>query len=236
MTAPAEAQLPRRPWQVRDLFIGGALFIALFAAVIVAVALADPDGGNDVALAVLTAAFEFGLGGIVGVLALWRRVGLRELGFRRPARWSPLVAAWLGAYVVIVVYQVAVAALEEAGVDMSNFNEGNAIPVEDERSTLALVILGIGVVAGAPLGEELFFRAFLYRGMRVVWRMGLALAVSGFLFGAFHVNLSVLVPYTLVGMLFAWAYEDTGSLWTAIAAHAAVNGLAFALLVAGVEE
>jgi hypothetical protein len=82
--------------------------------------------------------------------------------------------------------------------------------------------------------EELFFRGLLFRGLHTAWSMFPALLVSGFLFGAFHQNLAVLIPFTFIGMLFAWAYEETGSLWTPILAHAAVNGLAFVLSVSGV--
>ena len=54
-----------------------------------------------------------------------------------------------------------------------------------------------------------------------------AALLSGLLFSAFHVNLSVLLPFTLVGALFAWGFEASGSLWTSIAAHFLVNGLGF---------
>ena len=35
-----------------------------------------------------------------------------------------------------------------------------------------------------------------------------------------------MVQYFVPGFLFTWAYDHSGSLWTAIAAHAAVNALA----------
>ena len=55
------------------------------------------------------------------------------------------------------------------------------------------------------------------------WRL------ADWLFGVFHVNLSVLVPFSFVGALFAWAYEESGSLWVTIAAHAGFNGVSFAV-------
>ena len=45
-------------------------------------------------------------------------------------------------------------------------------------------------------------------------------------------NLAVLIPFTVVGALFAWGFEASGSLWTSIAAHVLVNGLGFAATLA----
>jgi uncharacterized protein len=49
-----------------------------------------------------------------------------------------------------------------------------------------------------------------------------------------HFNVSVVVPFFAIGVLFAWIYRKSGSIWTPIAAHAIFNGLSFAVTVAGV--
>jgi membrane protease YdiL (CAAX protease family) len=46
----------------------------------------------------------------------------------------------------------------------------------------------------------------------------------------------VFLPFAFIGALFAWGYEESDSLWIPIAAHALVNGLSFALSVAGVGD
>jgi membrane protease YdiL (CAAX protease family) len=99
-----------------------------------------------------------------------------------------------------------------------------------------MVVLGVAVVLVAPLSEELFFRALVFRGLRGYWRLLPSLAVSGVLFGAFHGNVSVVLPFAFIGALFAWGYEESDSLWIPIVAHALVNGLSFALSVAGVGD
>jgi membrane protease YdiL (CAAX protease family) len=63
--------------------------------------------------------------------------------------------------------------------------------------------------------------------------MPIAYMISGAVFALFHLNLSVIVPFALIGVIFAWAFWNSGSLWTTIGAHAAVNGLSFAFAVAG---
>ena len=59
---------------------------------------------------------------------------------------------------------------------------------------------------------------------------------SGLLFSAGHLNLGGLIPLALVGMLFAWSYSRTGSLWTPIYAHLIFNLVSFVALTAIVQS
>ena len=220
--------LPRL-WLQRDLWAGGGVTVGAFLVLIAAVtitALGDNDIGPTVG-AVATLLFELTLGVTVVLLALGRGLGRADLGFARPKRWGPLASAWLGAYAILLSYQAALFVLEALGVPTGLLEEGNAVPLDDDVAAHVVVILGVAVVVAAPFGEELMFRALLFRGMRGFWRLMPAMALSGLLFGLFHVNLSVLVPFTFVGALFAWAYEQSGSLWVTIAAHAGFNGASF---------
>jgi hypothetical protein len=89
------------------------------------------------------------------------------------------------------------------------------------------------VVVVAPVAEELFFRGLIFRALVARVPLPVAYAVSGLVFAGFHLNVAVLVPFALIGVIFAWAFWNSGSLWTTIGAHAAVNGLSFAFAVAG---
>jgi membrane protease YdiL (CAAX protease family) len=209
------------------LLIGGTLGLGLVLGVYAAVSGADVERG--VAAAALTLAFELGLGGIVALLAWRRRLGPRALGFVRPRRLAPLWLALGGVYVSLIAYQLLLDALAELGLDVSGLGEGNALPIEEGASRAELALLGLSVVVGAPLGEELFFRGLLFRGLQGLWGWWPALGGSALLFAAFHLNVSVLVPFLAVGALLAWAYRASGSLWVPIAVHAAFNGVSFAL-------
>ncbi|MSQ36172.1 MAG: CPBP family intramembrane metalloprotease [Dehalococcoidia bacterium] len=232
---PLEAAGPAPPcgeWRSSDLLLGAALLAASIVGLtaLLAVYAADLDGGGVTAAATL--AFEVGLGGIVALLA-WRR-GLRprDLGFVRPRRWRPLGLAWAGVYVALVAYQLVLALIAQLGVDTSGLSEGNALPLGDDVGAVKLSLLALSVVVGAPLGEELFFRALLYRGLRRLWGVLPGIAASAVLFAGFHLDLSVLVPFVLVGALLAWSYEASGSLWVPITVHALFNGASFALQLA----
>ncbi|MED5568055.1 MAG: CPBP family intramembrane glutamic endopeptidase, partial [Chloroflexota bacterium] len=54
-------------------------------------------------------------------------------------------------------------------------------------------------------------------------------------FSSFHIlfSIGVLVPIFVTGMLLAWLYHRTGSLWPGIAAHAGLNALAVSALILG---
>lgn len=228
-----------RDWRVRDVVLGFALVPVAFIAIVgivMALGMVTADGALNPTAAVLsTLAFELALAGIVLLLAARRGLSAAGLGLVWPRRWGPLFAAWLGSHAIIVVYTLLVMGLGSLGVDVERFEGGNSLPISPDSSGGMLVLLGITAVLAAPVCEELFFRGFLYRAFRGFWSVLPALALSGLLFGLFHLNLGVVIPFVLVGALFAWSTEASGSLLTSIGAHMLVNGLAFAAAVAGVE-
>ena len=184
------------------------------------------DGVNGMGAAAIVG-FNLILVATVLLLAARRGITAAELGLVRPRAWGPMAIAWFGAYVILICYVAGIALLDTLGLPVEAFEGGNTIDFDHSRVAL-VVVLGIATVIGAPLSEELLFRGLLFRGLRGYWRSLPAMALSGALFGIFHVNLAVLVPFSAIGALWGWAYEESGSLWTTIAAHAGVNGVAFA--------
>ncbi|MBD5147763.1 MAG: CPBP family intramembrane metalloprotease [Oscillibacter sp.] len=102
------------------------------------------------------------------------------------------------------------------------------------QPTLLIVILA------APFVEEVLFRGLVFGGLRNNSRW-IAYLISCLLFAAMHVwqatgtipsveNLPLmsqsLIQYLVPGLVFAWAYERSGTLWTSVALHAAANALA----------
>lgn len=80
--------------------------------------------------------------------------------------------------------------------------------------------LSLFILAG-PIFEELFFRALLYRFLQTVMPTSLAILVSASMFAFMHG--AWLSPQLIGGIIFALAYEQSKSLWVAIALHAAAN-------------
>jgi len=72
-----------------------------------------------------------------------------------------------------------------------------------------------------PLFEELFFRALLYRFIRTVTTMPIAIIISSSLFAIMHG--SWLSPQLIGGIIFALAYEQSKNIWVAVVLHMAAN-------------
>lgn len=239
--APPPA-IEARLWRVRDLLLGPLLFgLGVMVGIAVAVAMArsgSTDRGDPtvtLVFATQTLLVEAWAGLLVLLLAARRGVSLRDLGLRTPPAWGWVMLAVVSAYGALTAYYLALFLVESlTGWDLAGLRQGNGIPEGIARTPLILVVMGLALVAAAPLGEELFFRGLFYRGLAGLTRPWIGLVVSGVAFSLVHVNLGVALPFAVIGMVFAAVYRASGSLWTSIAAHAIVNGMGFVAYVYGV--
>ena len=167
--------------------------------------------------------------GIAAGFAIWRyRLGWDALGLRpfdRNLWWWPFVAA-AGALAAVMAYSAVLIAFgaEQAAPQQEDLEE-----ILGDRAVLPLAALAVVFVA--PLSEEVFFRGFIFAGLIRPFGPAGAMVASGLLFGVFHVtgvdSLGVVLPFSLIGALFAWLYYRTGSLWPAVATHFLFNVVGF---------
>ena len=116
---------------------------------------------------------------------------------------------------------------------VSNLNDVTIVAQIDyvPRTTMLIIVLL------APFVEEVLFRGLLFgwlaeRSTAVAYVVSAALYAFGCLWqvlagGATTASLLVLAQYMVPGLIFAWAYGRSGSVWPAVIVHAAVNALAF---------
>jgi membrane protease YdiL (CAAX protease family) len=83
----------------------------------------------------------------------------------------------------------------------------------------------------APVWEELFFRGMFYPVVRRLAGARLSIAVTAAAFASLHGNLSQFAPIFVLGVLLAYLYEKTHSLWSCIAAHAVFNTASILVLM-----
>jgi len=139
--------------------------------------------------------------------------------------WAPGIA-------VAVVYLLIGAYIRLIDASSIDALKGEpAVLDATSRDGLALALYAITTVVAAPLGEELFYRGFVFAGF-ASWGFWPAAAVSSALFALSHLDASTLIPFTLVGITLCWLYWRSGSLWDAIAFHGMFNLLSFILLLA----
>jgi membrane protease YdiL (CAAX protease family) len=99
---------------------------------------------------------------------------------------------------------------------------------------LALMIVFALVVA--PVAEELVLRAGLFRFLRTRTPRWVAFVSSASLFALLHANWASSLPLFLLGLVFAIAYERTGSLAVPILAHALFNLNSLLLVLGGTAQ
>ena len=230
-------------WRASDLALGLLLVLVGLGGLIgIGVALATVldvgDPAEDAAAALLSAIIGFGfevwLGVLVLLLALRRGITGTDFGFDAPHNWRLVSIGVLGAWTVILVYGIGLALIQEVtGADLGQFTEGNALPESSARTAAVWAALGLSIVVAAPLCEELFFRGFLFRAFDTLQGTRVAYVLSGLGFALFHFNVSVVLPFWVIGVLFAWIYRKSGAIWTPIAAHAIFNAVSFAVTIAG---
>ncbi len=205
-----EGSLRRRIWRRSDVLLGAlAILIGFLALVLVSLLVAVVTGktesdGADIPGTLITLGFESLLGVIVLLLAARRRLPLRQLGLRSLPAAGLAVGALVGSYGTFILYQLALDALARAGLDTSAFGKGNPLPTGPDTGAVTWVLLGFAVVVVAPVAEELFFRGLVFRAAAGVLPLWPAYLLSGLTFAAFHLNLSVLVPFTLVLGIALW--------------------------------
>lgn len=152
------------------------------------------------------------------VLAGRRNLSVRELGWRRaPLRWllGALPLTLLGLAVAGALAGVAQALLPHA-------QNSQCVTVQQQYGHSILLALPV-VCLAAPIVEETVFRGVLYRWLRGVMPVGAAMVLSGAIFAFAHAVTLLFLPLLGLGVLLAWIYERSGSIWPGVLVHALFN-------------
>lgn len=235
------APLPRgAAWGLREVLQGIGLAVAtyLFLGIIVGAAvwaIAGDIEGTPLVIGGLVGIlfFDAALLGIAYLFSVQKfRLPWTVLGFRSLASdflWVPPVTA-VAAHVAIVLYSAVVTAAGAEALAPQQELEN----LFDTRAILPLT--GVATILAAPIAEETFFRGFIFRGLIPRLNVWGAALVSGLLFGAAHISSAdtagLIIPFGAIGVLFAWIYHRTGSLWAPMSAHFLFNLISFVVLAA----
>lgn len=75
-----------------------------------------------------------------------------------------------------------------------------------------------------PIAEELIFRGGMQKCLRPLGA-GRAIVLQAFLFASLHGSLRAKCYALGMGLIFGWAAEETGNLWTGLLLHLLNNGI-----------
>lgn len=171
-----------------------------------------------------------------GVFGAATYIVARRLGNPRSLlaiRRTPLWPA-VGWSAVAIAGAIAVAAVLEPlfGGSASQDLRQAAFPGGLE-ATVALTLVGIAFVIGAPVTEELYFRGLLLgRIAPVLGSTAAVIATSGF-FALAHFQPAAFPVIFAIGAIFALLRLKTDSIWPPMGVHAINNAFAFSIALLG---
>lgn len=228
-------------WGPTEILMGIGLFLVLLLVGSAIAQVADGSSGGDqrsgtlitlqafTAIAFVLSAFlvvgparatlgKLGLG-----RTLAKRVNLGELKIPAPLAYG------IAAIVIYGAFSLVLGALIHPEQDDIPDNLGY------DSSTIGNVAIGFLIVIAAPISEEIFFRGFMFAGIRSRANIVVAALISSIFWGALHFTGSdswgAVAQLSVFGLVLCWTYEKTGSVRTTIAIHALNNAIAFAYLV-----
>jgi membrane protease YdiL (CAAX protease family) len=205
------------PWTPKDVMLGLLVWLTLFLVEVGALA-----ASGRVAQWVSTFAAvvsEVGLVVPVWLLAVRKyRVSWRELGIRTfSRRWLPVGCLGLLVFYIFNIFYSLIL------FSFSLQVQPGLVPLMSDPSRA--IPLALMAVLLAPTLEEIFFRGFAYAGFRERFGPLRAGVLSAGLFSVAHLTPTAVLPFFLLGLLFAYLYERSGSVWPSAIVHTAINVL-----------
>ena len=228
-------------FQRQDLFrvfgIASAVFIVLFLLGVGAfTALTDDPSENveTVGISLIVIMADLAALVVVPIVLLGGRARASALlGLRRPG-WAVLgwgFLALIGSYIALGVYLGIVDAI---GADA--LEPVSTVDRDESFTIAAAVIQGIAVILVAPFAEEIFHRGFMAGAIQGIWGRGAgtvaAVVISAALFSVLHFDVGSLIPFFLIGAIFALVHLRSRNLYSSILAHLAFNLISFTVFVA----
>lgn len=162
------------------------------------------------------------------VILFIKKAAIKTLGLRRFSLENLTLGCGLlfGAYLLIMIHNMllltfGVAPQGEYLLELFNGEDGG------EGRFGALVLAAVVI---APFAEEIFFRGFIFGGLRKKYGWKKAAIFSAGVFAIVHMQLVMLIPAFLLGFLFAYLYDRSKSIWPGVILHFIVNSFTFATI------
>lgn len=211
-------------WKLRDvafaaiLVIAGSVIIGVLACLI-GISCSDSEAVNPFVMFLLQGLF---------VLAVWI-FAVRARGATWPSLGLRASEGRGGSLLVAPALLVMIAASAAYGLLVQTAGIEYLLPptLEEQGNKLGeglyAPLNAFVFVVWGPFSEELFFRGFLLTALAPIIGPFRASVASAALFAGVHVFPSTLIPIFLIGLVLAWLYLRTRSLWQPFLAHAAWN-------------
>lgn len=217
------------------LLILAAIGVAAVGFVIGAVYLfthrADVGRGPNFVIAAVVVQLLVEGSAVAVILAALPRVSkfsLRELGFYAPRPWQ-IGIGLLGAIAMIVVVEGGASLIETLAHQK---HEQSVVELfRHVVGTNVMWFFALFAVVLAPFMEEVIFRIFIFNAGLRYGGFWLGAVVSGLCFGGAHMDLFVLVPLALGGMILCGVYYRTRNAFASMISHGCFNAVTVLALI-----
>lgn len=126
---------------------------------------------------------------------------------------------WCGTYGIMIVLSVLLAPYFPQSIEQSSYLTSLML----EKG----VVITVFFVAVMPaVGEEIMFRGFLFGSLSKKWKTGIAIIVSGLIFGLYHGSVLKFIVIGMLGFALAYALYQSGSILCSMLMHLLNNGAA----------
>jgi membrane protease YdiL (CAAX protease family) len=176
---------------------------------------------DNMLLVVMTGAVDFIL--IPFLYIMYRRDEIKRKAHGRTERILNPNAFGAAAVLVVALFSIGFADTIQVPLGVLIHDEAGAEINASLFQNVNLIIQFISLCAIGPACEELIFRGLVYRRTRDYLGVWWAVLLSSIIFGVYHQNLTQGVFAFFFGIVLAAVYEHYGTIWAAIAAHAANN-------------
>jgi membrane protease YdiL (CAAX protease family) len=211
---------PEVPWTIRDVCRGvGYLGLWMILAAILSMVI------NVLAIRVDVGVF-LAIGEALLILPVWGltvfkyRVSWGTLGLRH----FTVEVAGLGCGLMVLSYffNMAYSVFILAPFNLSI--QGDLLTRLAQSPWSGFLWVGGAIIA--PFVEEIFFRGFIFAGLRQVYGWQKSAIISSALFALVHLQWTAIPPIFVLGYIFAYLYNRSRSLWPAILMHGFSNVIA----------
>lgn len=240
----------KAPWTIQQTFMG--IFLTLFPWIALALLLNSLGGGKvsssaplspqrDLTAAIITLVFSAVIEGAFLIAPFYyahaayrwitshAKLALRALGFRK----FPVGRTFFWIVVLIIailavnnIYQYLIIAfhLNLQTNDQVLLAESKYAPL----TTYATLLVAVFV---APFCEEIFFRGFVFQGLRRGMPVGWAIVFSALLFGVAHADPGSFAVLFIIGIALAFLRWRTKSIWPGMILHMLNNGIGAMVII-----
>src|SRR5215216_1671391 len=151
------------------------------------------------------------------IVFAYRRIPWKAIGFGK-FNWGALAMGCgllIASYGIIFLHNLILTAL---GIE----TQGSEISQLFSLLKNPFWFFLVGAIL-APLVEEIFFRGFLFQGLRARYGWVSGMLISSGIFAVAHLDPVSLIPTFILGSLLAYLYHRSNSVWPGVILHMAVN-------------